>query len=108
MLECVVPNAIKLYTLEDIDPMKERKMKYVKAEPQKQTAAQKAEPKAEKFLNDNGMDYIPYFLADDKAIETMLRSNPGYILLKDAIVKGKGHYRNYNKIRSVDFEQLEN
>ena len=63
---------------------------------------------AEKFLNDNGMDYIPYFLADDKAIETMLRSNPGYILLKDAIVKGKWHYRNYNKIRSVDFEQLEN
>ena len=63
---------------------------------------------AEKFLNDNDMGYIPYFLADEKAIETMLRSNPGYILLKDAIVKGKWHYRNYNKIRSVDFEQLEN
>ena len=62
---------------------------------------------AEKFLNDNDMGYIPYFLADEKAIETMLRSNPGYILLKDAIVKGKWHYRNYNKIRSVDFEQLD-
>ena len=62
----------------------------------------------EKFLNDNKLGDVSYFLADDKAIETMLRSNPGYILLKDAIVKGKWHYRNYNKIRSVDFEQLEN
>lgn len=53
MLECAVPNAIKLYNLEDIDPTKERKMKFVKAEPQKPTAAQKTAPKAEKFLNDN-------------------------------------------------------
>jgi hypothetical protein len=30
-----VPNAIKLYNLDDIDPTKERKMKFVKAEPQK-------------------------------------------------------------------------
>lgn len=53
MLECAVPNAIKLYNLDDIDPTKERKMKFVKAEPQKPTAAQKNAPKAEKFLNDN-------------------------------------------------------
>ena len=53
MLECAVPNAIKLYNLDDIDPTKERKMKFVKAEPQKPTAAQKTAPKAEKFLNDN-------------------------------------------------------
>ncbi|MBR4803869.1 MAG: hypothetical protein IK032_04455, partial [Bacteroidales bacterium] len=61
----------------------------------------------EKFLADNQLDDMVYFFADDKAIETMLRSNPGYILLKDAIVKGKWHYRNYNKIRSVDFENLD-
>ena len=53
MLECAVPNVIKLYNLDDIDPTKERKMKFVKAEPQKPTAAQKTAPKAEKFLNDN-------------------------------------------------------
>ncbi len=53
MLECAVPNAIKLYNLDDIDPTKERKMKFVKAEPQKPTAAQKTAPKTEKFLNDN-------------------------------------------------------
>lgn len=53
MLECAVPNAIKLYNLDDIDPTKERKMKFVKAEPQKPTAAQKNAPKTEKFLNDN-------------------------------------------------------
>ncbi|MBQ1836366.1 MAG: hypothetical protein II129_04920 [Paludibacteraceae bacterium] len=53
MLECAVPNAIKLYNLDDIDPTKERKMKFVKAEPQKPTATQKTAPKAEKFLNDN-------------------------------------------------------
>lgn len=62
----------------------------------------------EKFLEDNKLSEVSYFLADDKAIETMLRSNPGFILLKDAIVKGKWHYRNYNKIRSVDFENLDN
>ena len=62
----------------------------------------------EQFLYDNKLDDMEYFLADEKAIETMLRSNPGYILLKDAIVKGKWHYRNYNKIRNVDFEQLDN
>ncbi len=53
MLECAVPNAIKLYNLDDIDPTKERKMKFVKAEPQKPTATQKTAPKTEKFLNDN-------------------------------------------------------
>ncbi len=53
MLECAVPNAIKLYNLDDIDPTKERKMKFVKAEPQKPTAAHKTAPKTEKFLNDN-------------------------------------------------------
>ena len=53
MLECAVPNAIKLYNLDDIDPTKERKMKFVKAEPQKPTSAQKTAPKTEKFLNDN-------------------------------------------------------
>ncbi len=62
----------------------------------------------EKFLQDNQLADMEFFLADDKAIETMLRSNPGFILLKDAIVKGKWHYRNYNKIRSVDFENLDN
>ncbi len=62
----------------------------------------------EKFRQENGLADMEYFLADDKAIETMLRSNPGFILLKDAIVKGKWHYRNYNKIRSVDFENLDN
>ena len=53
MREGAVPNAIKLYNLDDIDPTKERKMKFVKAEPQKPTAAQKTAPKTEKFLNDN-------------------------------------------------------
>lgn len=53
MLECAVPNAIKLYNLDDIDPTKERKMKFVKAEPQKNAAAKKNEQKEERFLNDN-------------------------------------------------------
>ena len=53
MLECAVPNAIKLYNLDDIDPTKERKMKFVKPEPQKNAAAKKNEQKEERFLNDN-------------------------------------------------------
>ncbi|MBO4741527.1 MAG: DoxX family protein [Bacteroidales bacterium] len=62
----------------------------------------------EDFLDKNNLSSLEYYFADNTAIKTMLRSNPGYILLKDAEVKGKWHYRNYNRIRNVDFEQLDN
>lgn len=55
------------------------------------------------FLFENKLEELIYYFADATAIETMLRSNPGFILLKDAKVMGKWHYRNARKIQSFDF-----
>ncbi len=46
---------------------------------------------------------IKFYFGDEKAIETMLRSNPGFILMSNAEVKGKWHYRNVNKIKDYPF-----
>jgi len=36
----------------------------------------------------------PYYFADATVLKTMVRSNPGVLLLKDGVVMGKWHYRN--------------
>lgn len=64
------------------------------------------EGKLQKFLYLNNLMDVEYYFGDEKAIETMLRSNPGFILMKDAVVKGKWHYRNVNKIREFHFEEI--
>ena len=48
----------------------------------------------EAFLAENQLDNAEYYYADEKAIETMLRSNPGFILLKDSEVLAKWHHSN--------------
>ncbi|MCR4659156.1 MAG: DoxX family protein [Bacteroidales bacterium] len=50
------------------------------------------------FLYNNNMGEVEFYLADDKAIETMLRSNPGFVMMEDATVLGKWHYRNVSKL----------
>lgn len=50
----------------------------------------------EAFLAENQLDNAEYYYADEKAIETMLRSNPGFILLKDSEVLAKWHHSNSN------------
>ncbi|MBQ0016080.1 MAG: hypothetical protein KBT04_03780 [Bacteroidales bacterium] len=45
------------------------------------------------FLTLHQLTELEYYLADDKAIETMTRSNPGFVLIENAVVKGKWHYR---------------
>lgn len=52
----------------------------------------------ETFLYAQGLDALEFYFADATAIETMLRSNPGFILLKDGKVMGKWHRRNVNKL----------
>lgn len=56
------------------------------------------------FLYKNNLSELIYYFADATAIETMLRSNPGFVLLKDAKVLGKWHYRNAEKIMEYPFE----
>lgn len=58
----------------------------------------------EALLYQNGLAEVMYYFADATAIETMLRSNPGFILLKDAKVLGKWHYNNAEKIMEYPFE----
>jgi len=42
----------------------------------------------------NPIDF-EYYFADDTSLEAMIRSNPGLVLLKDAVVKGKWHYNDF-------------
>ncbi|MBQ9588299.1 MAG: DoxX family protein [Bacteroidales bacterium] len=56
------------------------------------------------FLYGNNLMDVEYYFGDEKAIETMLRSNPGFILMQNAVVKGKWHYRNADKIKDYPFE----
>ena len=47
----------------------------------------------EQFLLDNGLEGMEYYFADATAIETMLRSNPGFMLIEGGKVLGKWHYK---------------
>ena len=58
----------------------------------------------EMFLYDNKLDNLEFYFADATAIETMLRSNPGFILLKKGKVLGKWHYRNAADIADYKFK----
>ncbi len=62
-----------------------------------------SEGKLQKFLYMNNLMDVEYYFGDEKAIETMLRSNPGFIMMHNAEVKGKWHYRNAHKIREYNF-----
>ena len=41
-----------------------------------------------------------YFTADEKVLKTIVRSNPGIILVKQGIILGKWHY---NDLPSMDW-----
>ena len=46
---------------------------------------------------------IDYYFADDISLQVMIRSNPGLVLLKDAVVMGKWHYNDF-----PDYSEFEN
>lgn len=50
------------------------------------------------FLYAYQLDDIDFYFADATAIETMARSNPGFLLLKRGKVLGKWHYRNVDDL----------
>lgn len=56
------------------------------------------------FLYENKMDDVNFYFADGTAIKTMLRSNPGFMLMKDAKVIDKWPYRHVFDINDIDFE----
>ena len=56
------------------------------------------------FLYGNTLMDVEYYFGDEKALETMLRSNPGFILMENATIKGKWHYKNVDKIKVYPFK----
>ena len=56
------------------------------------------------FLYGNDLMNVEYYFGDDKAIKAMIRSNPGFVVMRDATVKGKWHYKNADKIKDFPFE----
>ena len=56
------------------------------------------------FLYGNNLMDVEYYFGDEKAIETMIRSNPGFVVMHNGTVKGKWHYKNADKIKDFPFE----
>ena len=56
------------------------------------------------FLYVNKLDSLDFYFADATAIETMLRSNPGFMLLKGGKVLGKWHYRHADDVEDVKLD----
>ncbi len=54
------------------------------------------------FLYENGLDNLDFYFADATAIETMARSNPGFVLMKGGKVMGKWHYRHADEIEEFN------
>lgn len=52
----------------------------------------------EAFLYENKLDELEFYFADVTAIETMARSNPGFLLMKNGKVLGKYHHRHYRNL----------
>lgn len=44
---------------------------------------------------------VPYYFSDGTVLKTIIRSNPGLILLKDGVVKGKWHFNDVPTIEKV-------
>lgn len=48
-----------------------------------------------------------FYFNDEKALKTILRSNPGLVLLKDGIVKGKWHYNDIPTLEKMHSKYLQ-
>jgi len=45
---------------------------------------------------------VPFYYADATVLKSMIRSNPGFVLLKDGVVRGKYHYHDIPSIGKVE------
>jgi len=61
----------------------------------------------EAFMDAWDLD-LDYVLTDDIILQAMIRSNPGLVLLKDAVVMGKWHYNDFPDYREFENEFVEN
>jgi uncharacterized membrane protein YphA (DoxX/SURF4 family) len=62
---------------------------------------------AEKFRHKNQTAY-PFYMADETPLKTMMRSNPGLMLLKNGVVVNKWHYKHlptWEQLNSLYFSK---
>ena len=45
---------------------------------------------------------VPFYDADATVLKSLIRSNPGFVLLKDGVIKGKYHYHDIPSIGKVE------
>ena len=45
---------------------------------------------------------VPFYYADATVLKSIVRSNPGFLLLKDGVVKGKYHYHDIPSVGKVE------
>ena len=45
---------------------------------------------------------VPFYYADATVLKSLIRSNPGFVLLKDGVVRGKYHYHDIPTIGKVE------
>jgi len=57
----------------------------------------------QEFKNESG-NAFEYLGGDEKILKTVIRSNPGLVLLKDGVVLGKWHYNNFPTFEHVQNE----
>jgi uncharacterized membrane protein YphA (DoxX/SURF4 family) len=65
-------------------------------------------PEIRKFRIDNGITF-GFYTADDVVLKTMVRSNPGLILLRGGKVLGKWHYNDfpsYEEVKKLGSEEV--
>jgi hypothetical protein len=61
----------------------------------------------EKFKVDHELlSSLEFFNADDVILKTMIRANPGLILMKDGQVLAKWHFRNFPEWEKIEKEYL--
>jgi len=59
-----------------------------------------------KFKEKDQVSFDFYF-ADDTSLETIIRSNPGLMLMKNGVVLGKWHYNDLPEFDELNFKELE-
>jgi hypothetical protein len=61
----------------------------------------------EAFVKKNHLSF-DYCFTDDVSLQAMIRSNPGLVLLKDAVVLGKWHYNDFPDFNEFEKEFVKN
>ncbi|MFZ4741355.1 MAG: BT_3928 family protein [Bacteroidales bacterium] len=61
----------------------------------------------DKFKKEINITDLEFYSSDDISLKAMIRSNPGLVLLKKAVVLGQWHYRNFPEFDENKWKQLE-